>query len=484
MSISGAMNNAISGLRATGRAAEVVSANIANALTPGYGVRSLSLSSRATGDTGGVRVEGVTRNVDPLLLSDRRMAAAEHGNVSITTGFLEKFENLLGSPETSGSLSAFISDFENALITATSRPDALDRLESAVTVASDLANSIKRVSDGIQEARTRADNSIDTQVASLNEALVEVAALNSQIAANLSRGQDASALQDFRQSLIDEISEIVPVRLNERSTGVVAIYSKGGTALLDGTPATIEFTPANIVTAYQSLGTATLSGLTLNGNAIDTSTDRGPLRGGTLAAQFELRDEMGVEAQSQIDAFARDLIERFEDPTVDPTLAPGDAGLFTDGGSAFSALNEIGISARIAVNARVDPAQGGQAWRMRDGMGAVTPGNAGDATILQSLADAMAANRVPASGNFGSGAFSMPDLTAALLSQVGADRLHAEKRQAFTSTHLDELKQVELAQGVDSDSEIQRLILIEQAYAANARIIQVADEMLENLMRI
>jgi len=41
-----------------------------------------------------------------------------------------------------------------------------------------------------------------------------------------------------------------------------------------------------------------------------------------------------------------------------------------------------------------------------------------------------------------------------------------------------------LAQGVDSDAEMQRLLLIEKAYAANARIIETADAMLRRLLEI
>jgi flagellar hook-associated protein 1 FlgK len=483
MSISGAMNNALSGLRATGRAAEVVSSNIANAMTPGYAVRTLSLSSQSRGDIGGVAINGITRSVDPLLISDRRMAASQYQNVAISNGFLSQFETLLGTPDTNGSLSAFLSDFENSLITATSRPDALDRLENVAAYARDLATGLNKISEGIQTERSRADSAIGTQVTRLNDALGEVRTLNVQIAANLSRGQDAAALQDLRQKTIDEIAEIVPVRVLDRDQGKVAIYSTGGAVLLDGTPAEIAFTTTNIVTPYQTLAGGTLSGLTINGNVIDTSTDRGPLRGGALAANFEVRDELGVDAQSQIDAFARDLIERFADPAVDPTLALGDAGLFTDGVGAFDPLDEVGISARIGVNPNADPAQGGEAWRIRDGLGAAAPGNAGDSTLLRALSETLSSSRVPASGSFGTGSYSAADLTAVMLSQVGTNRINADNRQAFASTQLDELKQTELSQGVDSDAELQRLILIEQAYAANARIIQAADEMLQSLLR-
>ena len=46
------------------------------------------------------------------------------------------------------------------------------------------------------------------------------------------------------------------------------------------------------------------------------------------------------------------------------------------------------------------------------------------------------------------------------------------------------MKNAELSQGVDSDEELSQLILIEQAYAANARMLQVVDELMETLLRL
>ena len=47
-----------------------------------------------------------------------------------------------------------------------------------------------------------------------------------------------------------------------------------------------------------------------------------------------------------------------------------------------------------------------------------------------------------------------------------------------------ELQNLQREDGVDSDFELQRLMLIEQAYAANARMIQTVDEMMQQLLRL
>ena len=120
----------------------------------------------------------------------------------------------------------------------------------------------------------------------------------------------------------------------------------------------------------------------MNGLEIPTSGRNAPLAGGTLAAAFDVRDGLAVEAQTRLDAVARDFVERFQDPSVDTTLGLGDAGLFTDDGAAFDPSNETGLSGRIEVNALVVPASGGALWRLRDGLGAAAEGPVGENALL------------------------------------------------------------------------------------------------------
>ncbi len=471
----------MTGLGAAGRTSEIISSNIANAMTPGYGVRNLSLSSS---QMGGVSVDGVVRNVNPALLADVRLSGASFQNATTRTEFLTRYEDMLGTPDEPSSLSARIAKFEETLITAASRPDAPERLSGAVEAARDLAGIISDASFGVQQSRSEADRNIGVQVDRLNTSLESVKELNGRITRTITLGGDPSSLYDLRQAVVDEISDMVPVRQVPRDNGKIALYSTGGAILLDGGVAEIEFTPVNQVTAYMTLGAGTLSGLTVNGIEVRTDSERGALGGGSLGAQFEIRDELGTDAQSQLDALARDLIERFQDPAVDPTLLPGDTGLFTDEGLWFDPANETGLSGRLEINAAVDVRQGGEPWRIRDGLNAVAPGEVGDARLIQSLAGALQTSRAPGSGDFGAGAFSAINLASALTSQLGSDRFQSEQKLSFASSQFDELTQQMLSEGVDTDRELQRLLIVEQSYAANVRMIEAADEMMQTILRI
>lgn len=484
MSISGALSNAMSGLRAAGRGAEVVSANISNALTPGYARRVLELSSARIGDHGGVRIDGISRIVDTALAADRRNAEADAVRADVKTDFYARLESMLGSPDDAGSLSTGMASFESSLITAASRPDAPERLATVVAEAKGVVKNINALSQGIQQLRTDADRTIGTQVDTLNVALQQVVDLNSQITASQAQGGDAASLLDLRQQVVDQIGVLVPVRELPRQNGQIALYTTGGAVLVDGAAATIGFTPSNVVTPYMSAANNTVSGLSINGQSVRIDAEKGALRGGSIGAQFEIRDDLGVAMQTEVDALARDLVERFQDPAVDPTLALGDAGLFTDADAHFDPLDEIGLADRLKLNTAVDPDQGGDTWRIRDGIGAAVEGTVGDARQINRLSDALSVLRAPLSGSFAGGNRSAVNLVAAYASDVSANQMQIEQQLSFANARLTELTERQLAGGVDSDAEFQHLLTIEQNYAANARMIQTIEEMMDQILRL
>ena len=60
-----------------------------------------------------------------------------------------------------------------------------------------------------------------------------------------------------------------------------------------------------------------------------------------------------------------------------------------------------------------------------------------------------------------------------------------EAINSSTQTQLNALRDAETANtGVDIDDQMQDLLIIEQAYAANARVIQTASQMLDRLMEL
>lgn len=481
MSLTAAANSALSGLRMASLTTRLISDNIANALTPGYGVRSVRLTSDH--NSTGVRILDVARFSDPVLLGNRRLADAGAGAADSMASYMARVEDLIGLPDEGASLSARMAQFGADLLAAASRPDSQLRLDATVVSAEQLVAAINDAAKGVQAERGKADRDIAGQVGRLNELLRQVDSLNERIVETDVSGNLTAPLVDQRQVLIDEISAIIPVQEISRDRGQVALMSVGGAFLLDNEPSVIDFTPVNMVTPYMSVGAGTLSGLTLNGRPVSTDADAGPLRGGTLGNAFEIRDVRAVEAQDRLDGLAIDLIQRFEDPAIDLTRLPGDPGLFTDNGAVLDLAATTGLAQRIGLNAAVDPAAGGNTWRLRDGLGSVAPGNVGDATLLQDLSGALEASRAAPPG-LGSGSYTATELAGYLTSLASSDRTGAEVKQSHAASQQAEMRALEEANGVDTDAELQALMVIEQIYAANAQVMQTIDDMLEDLMRI
>ena len=141
----------------------------------------------------------------------------------------------------------------------------------------------------------------------------------------------------------------------------------------------------------------------------------------------------------------------------------------------------VGLASRITINAAIDPSLGGNPALLRDGLGATAVGAVGNTAQLNQWIAALDAQR---SDQAGMSLQSASGRVSILTSQVGSTRLSSEEQLSFTSARWDTLREAELANGVDTDLELQTLLRVEQAYAANAKVVQTVDFMMQRLMEI
>lgn len=477
MSISNSLVNALSGMSAASRLAEVVSSNVANSFTEGYGRRSLNLSSQSGV---GVLIGTVDRIVDRGILANRRLSDAAMGQFNSLASTMGELQNVVGTVGDGDSISSRIVAVESALIDAASDPSSPLRLSTLNDRLAGLASGLNQASDRVQSMRVEQDKSIADQVDQLNSGLEQIERLNADITYSINTNRDASGIMDQRQQVIDKIAAIVPIREMDRDGGQVALMTPDGQVLLDGTARSFEFTQNPFIIADMTLENGMLSGVMLEGEPLGAD-GVGKLAGGTLSAAFDARDGELVRAQANLDNVAADLVGRFQDPAVDPTLAVGDPGLLTDAGAAFDPADVTGLAGRISLNAAVDPSQGGTLTNLRDGVAATAPGPSGNATLFQSLSNALMAPRTTLGDPIPQGASGRASMLEA---EIGSQRLSYESELSFATARWSSLKEAEAAGGVDTDREMQMLLRVEQAYAANARIVQTVESMMQTLMEI
>lgn len=478
MSISSALSNALSGLAGSSRSAQTISSNIANAMTKGYAPRDVILSARDQGMHGGVSVLGISRQIDPAIRSDRRAAdAAMAGSEGRLSG-LTKVSTLMGIPGDEGTLTDLLSKFDAALLSAASMPHSTTRLDVAISRANEVANKLNDLSADIQSLRETADHSILNDVSRLNSLLSDLEKLSTRVPK--ATGHEKAALLDQRDLMIDDINKIVPVRIFQRDQGAIALYSSQGMALFDGHAQTIEFSRTATITPHLTIESGLLSGLSIDGEAVAMNA----IQGGSLSAHFQVRDQVAVDANVNLDAVARDLAERFQANTIDPTLAANDPGLFTDLGQRSDPTNETGLAGRLRLNRAVDPDAGGDSWKLRDGLSSTTQGATGDGRILNAMHDALNARQLPVSTAFPENHRSIILRAADIQSASGSTLHEAERHHGFARSQREALITAELAGGVDTDAELQKLLLVEQSYSANARVIETIGQLIDRLTRI
>jgi flagellar hook-associated protein 1 FlgK len=458
--------------------ADVVSANIANVLTDGYAPRDVALQSQQAGR--GVSVLGITRQVDNALLADLRLAESAFAGSETRAKFITAIERAVGTPGKSGGIAERLTALEASLITAASRPEETSRLQTVIRDADALATSLNQASDRIQTLRSEADAEIARTVENLNADLQNIATLNKQIQAAKINGRDSAGLKDQRQRVIDNVAQVVPIRQLLRDNDQVALVSVGGALLLDGRAALLEFDATRTVTTEMGQPSTPLPGIRIEGYPVRTD-DTGPLASGKLAALFENRDRVGVGAHAAVDAIARDLIERVSNAGVDPDPLGDGTHLFTDAQTPFNPADEVGLAARIRLNETIDPATDDETYRIRDGLGAPTPGPVGNDVFLKNLSDALT---TPTALAAGSAMRSVAGHITEFSSRIANDRLSADQQVTFANTQASELRSLQLENGVDTDAELQRLLLVEQAFAANARMVRTVDELIQTLLRI
>ena len=314
------------------------------------------------------------------------------------------------------------------------------------------------------------DMEIRYEVADLNQALYKLQDLNSR-RLELSPGTVAAANFGAEvDSLLDEVSSIVDTRVTVSSTGSVSVYTVGGVALLEGD--------------YVQDVTFDAGSGTLMAGQQDITPLKDGVRGlqhGSLAGLSELKSRVIPQFNAQLNEYAQGLIQMFE--TADASLATGQAGLFTDNGVAFSAGNLEGLASRFQVNETVSLSGDAEVWRIRDGLGAAAPGSPSDTAQISAFVSALN-TPVDASADTGlSSSITLQDFAAEMVTSQATERVRAESNLSAARSAAEVVDGARRnAEGVNIDDEMQRLLLIEQSFAANSRVLTTVSSMIDTLI--
>lgn len=460
MSLTSALNIAQSGLSATGRRAQIASSNIANVNTPGYVRRSVSLVDM---NHGGVAVWGIERHQNAAISAARRDAQSATARSQLLSDVSAQLLQPYGDPNSPGGLQSDFDNMRSGLETLRNTPESIAAQENAVAALTTLVSSINAASNLQSDIRSQADQAIAADVDTANSILNSLHDLNGDILSSSAAGADASTLLDQRDNLLGELSNILPISVQNEEGGRIRVTTQSGLTLVGSEVTEIEFSPVGRVYPGDTPTSegGRLSIPTIGGQPIGPGSGPHAVHEGRFGAQLHIRDTLIPAQVEALDSFAFDLADSFQQ---------SGAALMLDGANPVDATQKTGLAARLTVNPAIDPEAGGEPFRLRDGIGAVSPGSPGADTRLDALVTAASA----ATSTF-----------ASLVDGVSSTAFRNERVHVGNVSRETALIEGEAAQsGVDMDFELQSLIAIEQSYSANARVIQSVSDMFDALLRI
>jgi len=370
------------GVRAYRAALSIVGDNVANADSPGYVRRTVTLRAGPQAGAGGalslsvstgsgVDVKAIGRAYDGLKANAARNAGSDVARLTTRGDWLTRLQSVVGGA--AGQLNSALGNFYDGAVALTAQPLStaartvfLDRADQAAAAFRDTAGSIA----GLRDDLAATTGTATREVNGLTGALARV---NGEL--RRAGGRDANNLLDERDRLLGQLGTYLRIGVSEGKAGVVTVTIGGGPnapVLVDGGGATrigvrdgpngaeLVLDPTHDARAVRLPASGSLTGLIEAARAVRTAAAN--IDG--LATRFA--DTVDAQQTAGVDRDGADGTPLFARATLGVTPGAANAGTAT-------------IDIAVADGAALDP-QGyvlrrdaGQ-WTLSrsDGSGAVT----------------------------------------------------------------------------------------------------------------
>jgi flagellar hook-associated protein 1 FlgK len=351
MSLTQALSTALSGLSAAQTSLSLVAGNVANAQTPGYVRKVATLTENSVGTAGStVQVSAINRVLDQFVQTQLRTESSGAAYTDIRANLYSQLQDVYGTPNTSSTLESAFNTFTIALQALSTSPDDPTARSSAISAAQQYAQQLNTASNGIQSLRQQSELALSDDVSTANNCLQQIAQLNEQLSA---AGQDSAAatLEDQRDNYITQLSKLMDIRVINAGNNQVTVLTTSGVELVGAKASTLSFDAQGVVTpetqwnsnpTQRTLGTVTLT--SPNGAKTDLVAN-GAIRSGEIAGYLDMRDNVLVQAQGQLDQLAAAMSSALSDTTTagTPATSGAQSGFDVDVGS-LSAGNTVSIT--------------------------------------------------------------------------------------------------------------------------------------------
>lgn len=426
-------------------ALNATSNNIANSNTPGY-TREIpeitEMPETVSGGTvtgGGVSLNGLQSVRDELLNLQIQQQTSAQSGADTESSALQQIQTNFAS--TGNDIASTFSAFSSSLAQLSASPSSTAAQESVISSGQNLAESFNTTANSLTAEQSAMNTQVTQTVAQINSLTQQIAQLNGQVSQLTAAGQDGGTVEDQRDELVQQLSQLTGVSVTQSSDGEV-ITTGNGTPLVMGSQ------------SYSLQTTTGSDGMqhVLDSNGTDITTT---IHGGQLGGSIQIRDQVIPSYLTQLNTLASQFTTAFNAAQAKGFDSNGKAG------QNFFSVPASGAGAAAGITVSItDPSQ----------IAISSDGTAGSNGNVAKLSAALT-NALP-SGQAPSQAY------ANLVFQVGNDASNSSSQSTAIGQNILQLtNQQSSVSGVSIDEETTNLIRYQTAYEAAARIVSTIQQL-------
>ncbi|MDM2842101.1 flagellar hook-associated protein FlgK [Citrobacter sp. Cpo090] len=437
----------------------VTAQNTANAMTDGY-TRQVAITSTIGASSGssnsagnGVQVDSIRRVSNQYQVNQVWYAASDYGYYNTQQEYLTQLETVLS--DDNSSLSGGFDNFFAALNAATTSPDDSALREQVISESGALALRVDNTLDYIDSQSSEIVSQEQAMVAQVNTLTSGIAGYNQQIAEAEANGDNASALYDARDQMVEQLSGIMDVQVNIDDEGNYDVTLQNGQPLVSGQESsTIELdTNAD--------GTQSMS-LTFAGTTSSMNTETG----GSLGALFDYQNKVLTPLTGTINSMA----EQFAD-AVNTQLAQG-YDLNGNPGEPLFIYDENSSDGPLEVNPDITADE--LAFSS-------SPDESGNSDNLQALIN-ISTEPLDIEGL---GSVTVGEACSSIISNIGIySQQNQTEAEAAANVYSEAQNQQSSVSGVSMDEEAVNLITYQQIYEANLKVISTGVDIFDSVLEM
>lgn len=388
--------------------------------------------------------------------------SAPMGEWEVKRENLFEIEKLFGEPSKS-SFRQYLDDFYASMEYMSQNSSDLSYREPVRENASAFTRHINESAKRLQNLKRDVEVAIDGKVKNINTLANQIASLNRQIYSHETSGRTANDLRDRRDLLIDELSKLANVKVDEFDGGKLRV-SISGVSLVDHTHVSeIKVVKEEIPGENKIIRLAW-------GNDSDVK-----LRSGELKGLLELCNGDGEDNRYRGIPYYQKKLDEFASGFADKFNEQHEKGWGLNGKKVdkfFDYDDTKGIAATITLSHEI----------LEDLEYIAAAGDAnGSADDNRNLLELIAQREDRTFfGDTGTSQGTPDDFLKAIISNLAVDSLQGQRMESSQTIMLRNIESKrESISGVDYDEEMANIVRYQHSYIASARMVTTIDTIMD-----